>query len=128
MRTAGVIYGHCLQEAHKYSGSQSTEATVDVLIDDKDHNACSILNNFIEKYDYYLDFRTHIVVSRTMGLSEQMFPKKMGICSSKKKYTTELSDNEVAAIREVWINYWRLNHSDYMILIAKGGSIDYVVW
>ncbi|EYC11796.1 hypothetical protein Y032_0049g1775 [Ancylostoma ceylanicum] len=27
----------------------------------------------------------------------------MGLCSSKKKYTTELSDDEVAVIREVWI-------------------------
>ncbi|KAK6760586.1 hypothetical protein RB195_021883 [Necator americanus] len=27
----------------------------------------------------------------------------MGLCSSKKRYTTELSDEEVAAIREVWI-------------------------
>ncbi|ETN76878.1 hypothetical protein NECAME_03307 [Necator americanus] len=28
----------------------------------------------------------------------------MGLCSSKKRYTTELSDEEVAAIREVWIS------------------------
>ncbi|CAJ0609478.1 unnamed protein product [Cylicocyclus nassatus] len=33
----------------------------------------------------------------------------MGLCPSKKRYTTELSDDEVAAIRDVWIRAKKVN-------------------
>ncbi|EPB75138.1 globin [Ancylostoma ceylanicum] len=41
-------------------------------------------------------------MKKRAGLITLLF-QDMGLCSSKKKYTTELSDDEVAVIREVWI-------------------------